>query len=151
MSEKDFIVSSQSIAEPSTKPFVPGMTRIRVFKIWAQEPAEFDAIINAFDKVPEMPVISIPRAAVGMGKKVEVVDIDVPIGKMEEAQESILRGDGIRALRRPKEAVIVYPLQIQTSISNLENLPPQANPNLDNLRQFIRPLTNPDWNKEEAD
>lgn len=121
MSEKD-ISSPQPATELHAKTPAPGMTRIRFFKIWSIDPDKYDALLVAYKRAPEMPVVQIPRTAVGFGEKVEVVDADVPSSEVERVQEEpILRGDGIRVLTRSTEAVIVLPLDTPTPIPNIEN------------------------------
>lgn len=151
MSERDIISLSKPTIEPLASTPAPGMTRIRFFKIWTPEPGSYDAVLEAYKRAPSMPVEQIPRTAVGFGDKVEVVDVDIPSSELEQLpEEPILRGDGIRVLRRPTAALIVFPLNTPTQIHNNEN--PTSHPSSGNANSPIsfvgQPLT--DRQLEEA-
>lgn len=110
MNERDLAASQNSpAANVSGKPV--GMTRNRFFKIWSNRPAQYDAILGAYDRAPEMPIEQIAKAAVSIGDHVKEVKVDAHIKEGWEQGGTLVRqGERRFLMRETGDRIDVAPL-----------------------------------------
>ena len=130
-------------ASPKPVSMPAGMTRIRFFKILTNRPAQFDAILEAYNQARQMPVVQIPRAAVTLGEKVQTTEMEIPssqittnrrldvsVDEFGNPLKSLIDSTGVVIIsklppsQQTPESVASYQAQsLPTSSNNLSNNP----------------------------
>ena len=135
--ENNIAKTPPPVSEPN-KPY-SGMTRIRFFKIIANQADQYDAILGAYKQAPQMPAIQIPRVAVSIGDKVQTAEMEVPSSQVKtERRLDVLVdefGNEYKSLKDSTEVVIVsqlppsqQPAEVAASYLS-QSLPTSSNSN----------------------